>query len=375
MYELKQLFKKLSQIPWSIILIMSFIIFTGLALLYSAAQGNMNPWASKQLIHFAIFLPLMIMISIVNIKIWYRLSYLSYFLVIILLLLIELFGHKAMGAVRWINLGFIRLQPSELMKLCLVLSLARYFHTMSYNNIGKIYYLLIPVAMTLVPFLLIMKQPDLGTAIILLAVAGAMFFATGVSAKKFMVVIICMCALGPVIWHNLYDYQQKRVLNFLSPEKDALGSGYNIIQSKIAIGSGGLWGKGLINGSQSQLDFLPEHQTDFIFTMMAEELGFIYCTAVIIVYGIIIMFGIYTSVNSRHHYGRMVAIGVTSLFFLHILINIAMVMGMMPAVGVPLPLLSYGGTITMTSLIGIGLLINCYIHNNVYIGRQASELL
>jgi rod shape determining protein RodA len=202
-----------------------------------------------------------------------------------------------------------------------------------------------------------------------------MFFATGVSLWLFSFIVFAAASLMPFLWYRLHPYQKKRIFTFLNPEHDALGAGYNIIQSKIAIGSGGLWGKGLINGTQSQLDFLPEHQTDFVFTMLAEELGFVCCSMIIIFYGIIIAFGVYTAINARNHYAKLVAIGTVALFFLHVFINISMVMGLVPVVGVPLPLLSYGGTITLTTLVGIGLLINCHIHNNSYIGGEMQELL
>ncbi len=367
--------KKISKIPSFIVLLVMAIGGIGVTILYSAAQGNMYPWAIKQLTYFLLFLPLMLVVALVNIKTWYRLSYLSYLVVLVLLLLMELFGHRAMGAVRWINLGFIKLQPSELMKICLVLALARYFHTVSYYNIKHLRYLLVPFVIVFVPFLLILKQPDLGTAFILLTLGGMMFFATGVSLWLFSFIVFAAASLMPFLWYRLHPYQKKRIFTFLNPEHDALGAGYNIIQSKIAIGSGGLWGKGLINGTQSQLDFLPEHQTDFVFTMLAEELGFVCCSMIIIFYGIIIAFGVYTAINARNHYAKLVAIGTVSLFFLHVFINISMVMGLVPVVGVPLPLLSYGGTITLTTLVGIGLLINCHIHNNSYIGGEMQELL
>jgi rod shape determining protein RodA len=367
--------RKLGHLPFLLIFLIMAISLIGFIMMFSAAQGEIHPWASKQILHFLVFFPLMIIIAIVDIKIWYRLAYLSYFMVIILLILIEVFGHTAMGATRWIDLGFIKLQPSELMKICLVFALARYFHTISYNNIRKIFYLIPPLIITLIPFLLILKQPDLGTAMILLMAAGMMFFATGVLLWKFAAIILAAGGILPFAWHFMHDYQKKRIITFIDPESDPLGAGYNIIQSKIAIGSGGFFGKGLLKGSQSQLDFLPEHQTDFIFTMMAEELGFARCITVLILYAFLIIYGIYISVNCRNHFGRMMAIGIVSVFFLHVFVNMAMVMGLLPVVGVPLPLLSYGGTIMMTILIGFGLIMNVSIHSNANISANTREIL
>jgi rod shape determining protein RodA len=273
-----------------------------------------------------------------------------------------------MGATRWINLGLIKLQPSELMKICIIFALARYFHDLGIQKI-RIKHLIKPVIMLVVPAVLIVKQPDLGTAIILMMLGGSMFFVAGVNKWIFVVSLVKTSITVPLAWGLLHIYQQNRILTFLNPEKDPLGSGYNIIQSKIAIGSGGFFGKGFIKGSQSQLHFLPEHQTDFIFTMLSEEWGFLGGTILLLLYFILIFYCYITALHARSSFARLLALGTASMFFLHIFINIAMVMGLIPVVGVPLPLLSYGGTMMATILISFGLVINVHIHSRCNINN------
>ena len=310
--------------PFVIVFLVCLISSIGFALMYSAAQGNMHPWAIKQIMHFAMFMPLMILISVIDLRLWYKSAYLIYYLALLLLLLMHLLGYTAMGATRWINLGIIKLQPSELMKLAIILALARYFHDLHVREI-KIVNLITPLIMTIIPAILIIREPDLGTGTILLMVGAMIFFAAGTKTWIFVAGIISCAAAMPLIWQFLYDYQKNRILIFLNPESDPLGSGYNIIQSKIAIGSGGLFGKGFIQGSQSQLQFLPEHQTDFIFTMLCEEWGLFGGVLVLLLFAILIFYCYIIAINSRSQFSRLLAIGVTSLIFLHVFINIAMV--------------------------------------------------
>ena len=356
------IFNKLAKVPITIVFLITLVACFGFILMYSAAQGNLYPWAIRQIIHFAIFMPLAIIISLVDLRFWYKYAYLFYYMALLLLLLVHLLGYTAMGATRWINLGFIKIQPSELMKICIIFPLARYFHDLNNNNL-ELKHLLIPTIMLIIPAILIIKQPDLGTGLILLMMGGMIFFIAGM--KKW-ILIAGSASLGlmiPIAWQFLYPYQKHRILTFLNPELDPLGKSYNIIQSKIAIGSGGFYGKGFMQGSQSQLQFLPEHQTDFIFTMLSEEWGFIGAGMVLLIFSILIFYCYLISLNARSQFARLLALGVTSMFFLHVFINIAMVMGLLPAVGVPLPLLSYGGTIMMTILIGFGLIMNVHIHS------------
>lgn len=357
---------KLLSLNWSLISLIIIISSIGFAMLYSAAEGNIDPWAYKQIIRFTALFPIMLLIAIIDIRIWFKLSYFIYFLAIMMLVMVmtEEFGIKAMGATRWIRFGSINIQPSEISKICVVFALAHYFHSTSQANIEKIPYLIIPLIIVLLPAFLVMKQPDLGTAIIIIMVGGSLFFVGGVKIWKFLVVIIGSIIAIPFFWQHLHDYQKNRILAFLDPEGDPLGNGYNIMQSKIAIGSGGFSGKGFLNGSQSQLSFLPEKQTDFIFTMLSEEFGFVGGIILILLYTIIIAYGTFIALISRSHFGKMMAIGITEIFFLHIFINIAMVMGMIPIVGAPLPLLSYGGTIMVTMLISFGLLLNIHLYGD-----------
>jgi rod shape determining protein RodA len=347
----------------------------GLTMMYAAGKGSMQPWGYKQLIYFVVTFIIMFIIALTDIKIWFKYAYLFYGFSILLLVLVEIKGHTAMGATRWIDLKFIKLQPSEISKLSLVFALSKYFHNLNYNQHPSIISLFVPLMIIFLPFGLIIHQPDLGTAMILLFVGGLMFFIAGVRLWLFAAVLIIAISVFPIVWKFvLHDYQKKRIEIFLDPEKDPLGSGYNIIQSKIAIGSGGVSGKGLLNGSQSQLSFLPEHQTDFIFTMLSEELGFIGGVSILILYLIIFIYGVKISLGCKNHFGRLLSLGITSIIFFHVFINIAMVMGMIPVVGVPLPLLTYGGTITMSVLVGIGLILSVKVYSNLNIGQGLGGL-
>lgn len=335
----------------------------GFVVLYSAAEGSLEPWADKQIIRFFLFIPIMIIIAIIDIKFWFKLSYIFYFIVLMALVLTEFAGYTSMGATRWLRLGPLSIQPSESMKVALIFALAHYFHTIGSVNIGRMTYLIPPIIMVLLPVGLVLKQPDLGTALIILAVGGLVFFAAGVRIWKFALVIAIVLAAMPVLWNQLHDYQKQRVFTFLDPESDPKGSGYHVLQSKIAIGSGGVSGKGFLKGTQSQLSFLPEKQTDFIFTMFTEEFGFIGGVTVISLYAILITYGMFIASTSRNRFGRLMAIGCTSLVFFHVFINMAMVMGLIPVVGVPLPLLSYGGTIMITILVAFGLVLNVGLYS------------
>ncbi|MCE3232203.1 MAG: rodA [Rickettsiaceae bacterium] len=357
--------EKLREMNWSLIMIMTTVACIGFVILYSAADGNLNPWASKQMIRFMVFFPIMLFIAMVDIRVWFKSAYFIYSLVLVALIFTELWGATAMGATRWLRIGALNVQPSELMKLSVVFALAHYFHTVSAANIGRVTYLIIPLIMVLFPVALVMKQPDLGTAMILLMVGGAVFFAAGVKIWKFVVVGVLGIVTLPLAWSRMHDYQKNRVITFLDPESDPMGTGYNLIQSKIAIGSGGFMGKGFMKGTQSQLSFLPEKQTDFIFTMFTEEFGFIGGVTIIALYCILIGYGILIATNAKSTFARLMAIGVTSIMFFHVFINIAMVMGLIPIVGVPLPLLSSGGTIMMTVMIGFGLLLNSSLYGDV----------
>ncbi len=362
--------QKFWQLNWGMIVLICMIASIGLGMLYSAANANIDPWASRQAIRFAVGFVLMIIVAMVDIRFWFRVSYLFYFGALILLVGVEVMGSVGMGAQRWIDLKFIQLQPSELMKVAIVFALARYFHGVSQEDIGRITFLIIPLIMVFAPSVLVLRQPDLGTTGMLVMASGAVFFCAGVRLWKFAVVVVSGLAAIPIGWQFLHTYQKNRVLIFLNPEQDPLGTGYHIHQSKIAFGSGGIFGKGFLQGSQSHLNFLPEKQTDFIFTMLAEEFGLVGGLVLLGLYVLLMIYGLAISLRSRNQFGRLLAIGLTFNLFLYVFINIAMIMGLVPVVGVPLPLISYGGTVMLTVMVGLGLVMSVWLHRDIKISRH-----
>jgi len=362
--------RKLILINWLLVILIVVVAGVGFAMLFSAAGGNMDPWAKRQIVRFGVAFGIMIVVATINIRLWLRYAYALYFLALALLVAVEVAGHVGMGAQRWISLGFVNIQPSELMKIFLVLALARYYNASAIEDIGRISRLFVPIMLTLAPTVLILRQPDLGTAIMVAMTGAVVLFLAGVRLWKFVVVGIAGLAAAPIAWQFLHEYQKNRVLTFLNPETDPLGAGYHIIQSKIALGSGGLMGKGFMQGPQSHLHFLPEMQTDFIFTMLAEEFGLAGGLALIILYALILTYGMIIAARSRNQFGRLVAGGIISTFFFYVFINIAMVTGLIPVVGVPLPLVSYGGTVMLTLMIGFGLVIGVGVHRDVPVGRR-----
>jgi len=364
--------EKAWKIHWMFVLLICCISAIGVTMLYSAGNGNLAPWASRQLLRFVAGLAALMAVALIDIRVWLRHAYVIYILTLALLGAAELAGSARMGAQRWIELGFFTIQPSEIMKLTIVLALARYFHGCSIEDVGRLRNLIVPLFIVVAPAALVMRQPDLGTALILVFVSAGLMFLAGVKVWKFVAVGIAATAAVPVAWQFLRHYQKQRVLTFFDPESDPLGTGYHIIQSKIALGSGGLFGKGLLQGSQSHLSFLPEMHTDFIFTMLAEEFGLTGGLFLLTLYTLVLIYGIVISLRCRSQFGQLVGMGVTLTFFLYVFINISMVMGMVPVVGVPLPLISYGGTAMVTALIGFGLLMNVCVHRDVEIGRSGA---
>lgn len=365
--------QKLLHLHWLFVALVALIACIGFAMLYSAGGGDLDPWASRQMVRFGVGFAGMIIVALTDIRLWLRYAYAFYVLVLILLVAVEVAGFVGMGAQRWISFGIFNLQPSELMKLALVLALARYFHGGSIEDVGRISFLIPPILMIGLPAALIVRQPDLGTTLMLGLGGIAIFFAAGVRIWKFVLLGGIVLISAPVAWFTLLrDYQKQRILTFINPESDTLGSGYHIIQSKIALGSGGMFGKGYMLGTQSHLNFLPEKQTDFIFTMLAEEFGMVGGLTLIGLYTLLLAYGFFIAMSSRNHFGRLVAMGVTVTFFLYVFINIAMVMGLIPVVGVPLPLVSYGGTAMLSLMFGFGLLLCVHIHREQTIGRRDS---
>ena len=366
--------QRILQINWGLVLVICALGLTGCAMLYSAAGGSMEPWAARQLMRFGAGLALLLAVALTDIRIWFRFAYPLYLAALAMLGAVEIMGSIGMGAQRWIDLGVIQVQPSELMKVTMVLALARYFHGVASEEIGRPMMLLLPVGIVLVPAGLVLKQPDLGTAAMLLMVGAAVFFAAGVRLWKFAVLLVAGLASIPIGWGFLHAYQRQRVLTFFNPESDPLGAGYHILQSKIALGSGGLTGRGFMQGTQSHLSFLPEKQTDFIFTMLGEEFGMMGALGLLLLYTLVFVYGFAIALRARNHFGRMLAIGLTINLFLYVFINMAMVMGLIPVVGVPLPLVSYGGTAMMAVMTALGLTISVYVHRDIRIARTGLDV-
>ena len=347
--------QKFRRITWGLALILTITALFGIAMLYSAANGNFDPWASRQAMRYGAGLVMMVGIALIDIRFLLRYSYGIYGVALAVLVLVEVMGISGMGAQRWLDLGFFQLQPSEIMKMALVLALARYFHGLTLDDTRRLRALVTPVLLVAAPAALVLRQPDLGTTVLLLLTSGALFFAAGVRLRTFAVVAVAGLSAIPLAWQFMRDYQKERIYTFLDPERDPLGAGYHILQSKIALGSGGMFGKGFLNGTQSHLSFLPERQTDFIFTMLAEEFGLMGGLTLLALYTLILIYGFVIGLGAKSQFARLVATGVTATFFVYVFINIAMVTGLIPVVGVPLPLVSYGGTAMVTIMVGVGL--------------------
>jgi rod shape determining protein RodA len=360
---------KIRAIQWGLVLLIAAISGIGFAMLYSAANGNLQPWASRQMTRFAIALVPMIAAGLIDVRYWFRGAYWIYGGSLLLIIAVDLLGTAGLGAQRWIDLGFIQLQPSEIMKIALVLALARYFHSLSAEDSGRLGRLVVPALMVGVPAALVLKQPDLGTAMMLLASGAVLFYLGGVRLWVFAAGTLATAAAAPLAWLLLRDYQRTRLSTFLDPDRDPLGAGYHILQSKIALGSGGVFGKGFLLGTQSHLSFLPEKQTDFIFTMLAEEFGLVGGLTLLALYVLVISYAFAIALRSRSQFGRLLGLGIAVNFFLYAFINTAMVMGVIPVVGVPLPLISYGGSAMVTVMFGFGLVMNIGIHRDVRISR------
>jgi rod shape determining protein RodA len=368
-YHRKQsLNSRLGQMHWGFLLLIFAVAGVGVMALYSAGNGSWQPWALDHLFRFLFGLFCMGVVACIDIRFWYRSSYILYGIGMLLLIYVEAMGHIGMGAQRWINLGFMKLQPSELIKIAVVMALARYFHYRPMRDIS-LKNLIIPAIMVFAPVILVMTQPDLGTGIMISAAGAAMFFIGGAPLWLFIGGIVSVLAFIPIAWQFLHEYQKKRVLIFLDPESDPLGAGYHITQSKIAIGSGGLTGKGYLNGTQSHLNFLPEKQTDFIFTLWSEEWGLIGSVAILILFGMMFFYMGYLAHQAKNFYARYLIFGLMINFSLYVFINTAMVMGLIPVVGAPLPLISYGGTAMLSAMIGFGLILSSTFYKDAKIGR------
>ena len=361
--ERDRLIVKLSELDWVFVLVLCLIAGAGALMLFSIAGSSWTPWAAAHLARFGICLLMMIALAMIDIRVWFALAYPIYGFGLLLLVAVEAVGDVRLGAQRWLSIGSFSFQPSEVMKLGIVLALARLYHGVSAERARLSWWLLIPAAMIGAPVLLVAHQPDLGTAMLIALTGGAIVMLAGLSWKIIGTAVVgALAVIPPFVMFGMHDYQRQRVLTFLDPESDPSGSGYHILQSMIALGSGGLLGKGYGLGSQSQLNFLPEKQTDFIFATLAEEFGFVGCVSLLVLYAAAIFMALRTSYLSHSHFGRLAAAGVTATFTLYVLINGAMVMGLAPVVGVPMPMLSYGGTVMLTVMIGFGLVQSVRVH-------------
>ena len=357
------LMTKVWQVSWVYTMLLCALAGVGYVALYSAGAGP-EAYASRHVLRFAFGVVMMLSIAMLDIRFIARFSYVVYGLSVALLVLVLKMGHVGKGAQRWIELGGLQLQPSELAKIGLVMALAAWFHKASWERIGNPLFLIPPALMILVPVGLILKEPNLGTAVITAIVGGVVVLAAGLRWWKVLLVVIPVPFLAKYAFEHMHDYQRARITTFLNPESDPLGAGYNIIQSKIALGSGGLWGKGFMEGTQSHLNFLPERQTDFIFTMLAEELGMVGGLVLLGLYIVLLIYGYSIAFRCRHQFGRLVALGIATNFFMYVFVNIAMVMGAIPVGGVPLPLVSHGGSAMLTVMFGFGLLMSVHVHRD-----------
>ena len=361
-------FAKLQSINYPLLGLIITLFFVGLAALYSISNGDFNSWPLKHSQRFILGLIIFFLVILFDLRLIFGYAYVIFFLSIMSLVIIPFFGIESNGATRWINIAGISLQPSEFVKYTLILALAKYFHSIN-NDSSFIKTLIIPLIITIVPVLLVITQPDLGTALIILLGGISLFWISGLNYKYFIVGVFSILCSLPVLWQYLKDYQKDRVLTFFNPERDPLGNGYHIMQSKIALGSGGIFGKGYMEGTQSHLNFLPEMQTDFIFTMLGEEFGFIGTLLLLLIYAALIMISIRLALKSRSLFSKYLSLGVCNVFFIYVFVNIGMVTGLLPVVGVPLPFISYGGSSMLAVMFGFGLLMNCYINRDIIIEK------
>jgi len=330
--------------------------------MYSSEQGKFGYYTLSHIYRFSAFFLIFIIVSFIDIRFWYKTSYLFYFIVLVLLFLVDFFGITSSGSKRWISLIFINLQPSELMKVALIIFLARFYYKIPSENVTNIKYIFVPVIALLVPVTLVVSQPDLGTAVLILIGGIAVIWLTGFRIKYFLYSFFVLICLIPVGISVLKPYQKSRILTFFDPERDPLGAGYQIIQSKIAIGSGGIFGKGFLLGSQSYLDYLPEKHTDFIITLFSEEFGFFGSLILLIIYVMIIYRITIIGKNSKNNFSRLFCYSFATAFFVYVAVNMSMVLGLLPIVGAPLPIMSYGGSAMLSMMIGLGIVMSSKVH-------------
>lgn len=362
-------FRKLMYLNWPVIVLITAVSCAGFIMLFSVAGGSATPWMEPQVKRFGLGMAMMLVIAMVPIWFWRNMAGLAYGISLLLLVAVEFVGVERNGAQRWLDLGPMDLQPSELMKITLVMLLAAYYDWLPTNKTSRPFWVLVPVLIILLPTYFVLTQPDLGTSILLLMGGAAVMFVAGVHWAYFATVIAA--AVGTVVavletkgtpWQILKDYQYRRIDTFIDPSNDPLGAGYHITQAKIALGSGGWTGRGFMQGTQSRLNFLPEKHTDFIFTTLAEEFGFVGATSLLFLYVLIVIFCVASAITNRDRFAALLTLGVAMTFFLFFSVNIAMVTGLAPVVGVPLPLVSYGGSAMIVLLIAFGMVQSAHVH-------------
>ena len=356
---------KIFSIDYILVLAILVLGITSMFAMYSTDGGEFKYHTNSHILRFFIFFGMFFVVSFIGIRFWHKTSYLIYVVVFILLLAVKYFGLTSSGSKRWLDLYFMNLQPSELMKIGLILFLAKYYHRISIENINSFRHLVLPITVLIGPIILVATQPELGTSILIAAGGIVVAWLAGVRAKFFIYSGVAMLTLMPVAISFLKPYQKSRILTFLNPERDPLGAGYQIIQSKIAIGSGGLFGKGFLNGSQSYLDYLPEKHTDFIYTLFSEEFGFFGSFFILLLYALIIYRIIRIGNKTRSNFGKLYCYGFGTAFFIYVVVNMMMVLGLLPIVGSPLPIMSYGGSSMMAIMFGLGIVMSCKIYRDV----------
>lgn len=365
--------EKLTRFSWVLFVPMCLVLIVSEFILYSAGGGAWKPFALPQLLKIIVGFGVFFIAAFTNIKLWIKSANIIYAIALILIILVTFVGHTGMGAQRWLNLGIMHIQPSEMFKMALVLALARYFAWMNSVDLNKFKNYIVPSLMMLIPFGLIVIQPDLGTALSIAMITIGMFYIVGANKKWFIIGAILAVMAAPVVWYGgLHQYQRERIITFINPDHDARGAGYQINQAKIAFGSGGLFGKGYMNGSQSQQSFLPEKQTDFIFTMLGEEFGFFGAFFILALYTFIVAILFWAAKTCRNRFGQLVCFGFMLNFFIYYFINISMVLGLVPTVGVPLPLMSFGGSSLLSLMFGFGLCENAHIHKDQQLSAKGS---
>ena len=365
--------EKMSRFSWALFAPMCIVLALSIVVLYSAGHGSWQPFALSQLMKILVGLVVFFVVAFSNIKTWIKSAYLIYIIALFMIIMVTFVGHTGMGAQRWLNLGFIHIQPSEFIKIALVMALARYFAWMNSTELTQIKHYIMPIVLLLVPFGLVVAQPDLGTAISMALITIGIFYIVGAPKKWFIIAFILGILAAPAVWFGgLHDYQRNRLITFINPEYDARGVGYQINQAKIAFGSGGILGQGYMHGSQSQQSFLPEKQTDFIYTMLGEEFGFVGALFLVLVYSWIIILLFWCAKTCRNRFGQLMCFGFMLNFFIYYFINISMVLGLMPTVGVPLPLMSFGGSSLLSLMFGFGLAQNAHIHKDQQLSAKGS---